>query len=83
MVATGLGCTVGAMGVVFRCLVEEVVAVGFVAFAGSHGFERRLNAFGVVHGEGTIDFVGRDVVKSLAFVLFGQRLPIELGGLEQ
>ncbi len=37
----------------------------------------------MVHGQGAIDLVGRDVVKALALIFLGQRLPIELGGLQQ
>ena len=69
---------------VLRRLVEEVVAVGQVMFARAcRRGERGRDAFRVVHLEGAIDFVGRDVVETLAFVLFGEAFPVELCGLEQ
>ena len=37
----------------------------------------------MVHGQGAINLVGRDVVEALALILLGQRLPIEFGGLQQ
>ena len=69
---------------VLRCLVEEVVAVSQVMFgAGGRRGERGRNAFRMVHLEGAIDFIGRNVVEALAFVLFGEAFPVELRGLEQ
>ena len=37
----------------------------------------------MVHLERTVNFVGRDVVEALAFVLLGKAFPVELGCLEQ
>ena len=69
---------------VLRRLVEEVIAVGQVMLAGAcRRGERRRDAFRVVHLEGAIDFVGRDMVEAFAFVLFGEAFPVELCGLEQ
>ena len=65
-------------------LVEEVVAVGQVMFeAGGRRGERGRNAFRVVHLEGAIDFVRRNMVEALAFVLFREAFPVELRGLQQ
>ena len=69
---------------VLRRLVEEVVTVSQVMFgARSRRRERRRDSFRVVHLQGTVDFIGRNVVEALAFVLFGEAFPVELCGLEQ
>ena len=69
---------------VLRGFVEEVVAIGQVVFrTGRRSRERRRDTFRVVHLEGAIDFVGRNMVEALAFVLFRQGFPVELGGLQQ
>ena len=84
VVGAGLGCGIRAMRRVLRGFVEEVVAVGQVVLAGAcRRGERRRDAFRVVHLERTVDFVGRNVVEALAFVLFGEAFPVELCGLEQ
>ncbi len=84
MVGTGLGSGIRRMRSVLRRLVEEVVAVGQVMLgAGGRRGERGRDAFRVVHLEGAVDFVGRDVVEALAFVLFGEAFPVELRGLEK
>ena len=72
------------MRVILCGLIEEIVAVGKVMLARRRsGRERRLHALGVVHLERTIHLIGRDVVEALALVALGQRLPVELRGLEQ
>ena len=69
---------------IFRRLVEEVVAIGQVMFTGaSRRRERRRDAFRVVHLESAVNFVRRNVVEALAFVLLGEAFPIELRGLQQ
>ena len=69
---------------VLRRFVEEVVTVGQMVFgAGGRRGERRRDAFRVVHLEGAIDFVCRNVVEALALVLLGEAFPVELCGLEQ
>ena len=45
--------------------------------------ERRLDAFGIGHLKSAVDFVRGDVVETLALVLLRQRLPIELGSLQE
>ncbi len=45
--------------------------------------ERRLDTFWMRQFQCTVHLIGRDMVKTLAFVFLWQRLPIELGGLEQ
>jgi len=82
----GARLTSGIRGVrrVLGGLVEEVVAVSQVVFAGaSRRGERGRDTFRVVHLERTVDFVGRNVVEALALVLFGKAFPVELRGLEQ
>ena len=84
VVGAGLRCRIRGVRRVLCGLVEEVVAIGQVMFAGaSRSRERGRDAFRVVHLQCTIDFVGRDVVKALAFVLFRETFPIEFRGLEQ
>ncbi len=84
VVGTRLASRIRAMRRVLRGLVEEVVTVGQVMLgAGSRRGERGRNAFRVVHLEGAINFVGRNVVEALALVLFGEAFPVELGCLEQ
>ena len=84
VVGTGLRSGIRAMRRVLGGLVEEVVAVGQVMLgARSRRRERGRDAFRVVHLQGTVDFVGRDVVEALALVLFRQRFPVKLRGLEQ
>ena len=51
--------------------------------ARSLGCEWRLDAFRMCKLQRAIHLVGRDVVETLAFVFLGQRLPVELGGLQQ
>ena len=58
------------MGAVGGGFDKEVVAVGG-GVAGARDVE------------GTVHFVGGDVVEALAFVAFGKRLPIVAGGLQQ
>ena len=84
VVGARLGCRIRRMRRVLCGLVEEVVTVGQVMFgAGGRRGERGRDAFRVVHLEGAIDFVGRDVVETLALVLFGEAFPVELRGLQQ
>jgi len=69
---------------VLRRFVEEIVAVGQVMLAGAcRRGERGRNAFWVVHLESAVNFVGRNVVEALAFVLFREAFPIEFRCLEQ
>ncbi len=84
VVGASLGGGIRGVRRVLGGLVEEVVAVGQVVFAGaSRRGERGRNAFRVVHLERTVDFVGRDVIETLAFVLFREAFPIELRCLEK
>ena len=84
MVAGGFRSGVRAVGLVLRCLVEEVLAVGQVVLrtAGCRG-ERRLDAFGICHLQSPIHLVGGDVIEAFAFVLLWQAFPIELGSLQE
>ena len=84
VVGAGLGRGIRRMRRVLRRLVEEVVTVSQVMFgARSSRRERRRDSFRVVHLQGTVDFIGRDVVEALAFVLFGEAFPIEFRGLQE
>ena len=84
MVAAGFGSAVGAVGLVLQVFGEELVAVGEVVLAGRGlGGEGWLDAVGVGHGQRAIDFVGADMIEPLAFVLFGEALPVGFGGLQQ
>ena len=84
MVGTRLAGGIRAMRRVLGGLVEEVIAVGQVVLAGaSRRGERGRDAFGMVHLEGAINFVGRDVVEALALVFFRQGFPVEFRGLQQ
>ena len=84
VVGTGLRSGIRAVRRVLRSFVEEVVTIGQVVFrTGRRSRERRRNAFRMVHLEGAINFVGRNMIESLAFVLFGEAFPVELGSLEQ
>ena len=84
VIGTRLTRRVRTMRRVLGRLVEEVVAVGQVMFGtrSSRG-ERRRDAFRVVHLESAINFVRRNMVEALAFVLLGEAFPTELSSLEQ
>ncbi len=84
VVGACLGCRIRGVRRVLCGLVEEVVTVGQVMFAGARRRgERGRDAFRMVHLEGAIDFIGRDMVEALAFVLFRETFPIELCSLEK
>ena len=84
MVGTRLGSGIRGMGRVLRRFVEEVVAVGQMMLGTRcRRGERGRDAFRMVHLQSAIDFVGRDMVETLAFVLFRQGFPIKLGGLQK
>ena len=84
VVGTCLTGGIRAVRRVLRRFVEEVIAVSQVVFgAGGRRGERRRNAFRMVHLEGAINFVGRNMIEALAFILFGEAFPVELCGLEQ
>ena len=84
VVGTCLGGRVRRVRRVLCRLVEEVVAVGQVVLGtrGRRG-ERGRDAFWVVHLEGAIDFIRRNVVEALALVLFREAFPVEFRGLQQ
>ena len=73
VIRAGFRSTVGRMRIVLGGFVEEVRAVGeMVLTARSSCREGRLHALGMVHGQGAIDLIGRDVVKALALIFLGQ-----------
>ena len=84
VVGTCLTGGIRAMRRVLRRFVEEVGAGGQVMLAGASGRrERGRNAFRVVHLEGTINFIGRNMIETLAFVLFREAFPVEFCSLEE
>ena len=83
VVATGLGCRVGAMGVVLGSLYEEVLAIGLVVLRRRLGREGWGDTLWVSHLECTIHLVGRDMVEAFALILLRQSLPIEFGCLQE
>ena len=84
VVGASLGGGIRRMRSIFRRFVEEIITVSQMVFrTRSRRRERRSDSFRVIHLEGTIDFIRRDVVEALAFVLFGEAFPIELRGLQQ
>ena len=84
VVGARLRSGIRAMRRVLRGFVEEVVAISQVVFrTGRRSRERGRNAFRVVHLEGAINLIGRNMIEPLAFVLFGEGFPVELRGLEQ
>ena len=71
------------MGIVLGGLVEEVLAVSQMVFAGrGFGGERRLNTLRLGQLEGTLHLIGGDMVEAFSFVFLRQRLPIEFGSLQ-
>ena len=84
VVRASLRCGIRAVRRVLRRFVEEVVSVGQMVFrTRSRSRERRRDAFRMVHLEGAVNFVSRNVVETLAFVLFREAFPIELCRLEE
>ena len=72
------------MGIVLRCLVEEILAVSqMVLGAAGRCGERRLDAFGIGHLECTIHLIGGDMVEAFAFILLWQAFPVQLGSLKE
>ena len=84
MVTAGLAGTVGAVRVVFRIFVEEILSVSQVMFRrGSRGRKRWFHSFRMCQLQGAVYFVRRDVVEAFAFVAFRQGFPIDFGRLQQ
>ena len=83
MVGRRLRGAVGAVGVVFRGLDEELGAVCLVVLRGRRRGEGRLHTPGMGQLEGPVHLVGRDVVEHLALISLRQRLPVFPGGLQQ
>ena len=71
------------MRVIFGLFGEEVRSVGVVVLRRGLRGEGRFESFGVCQLQRAVDFVGRDVIETLALIAFGQRFPVELGGLQQ
>ena len=72
MVARGLRCRVGAMGVILRRFVEELRAVGQMVFRRRGGrCEGRFDALGMAQLQGSVDLVGGDVVEEFSLEPLG------------
>ena len=72
------------MRIILGRLQEELVAVGQVMLcARCRRSERRFDAVGMGQFQRAIHLVGRDMIEALALILLRQRLPIELGSLQQ
>jgi len=70
--------------IVLGGLHEELLAVSLMVLAArSFGAERCRDTLRMGHLQGTIHFVGRDMVETLALVSLRKALPISLGSLEQ
>ena len=54
-----------------------------VSFRRSGRSEWRLDAFRMCHFQGSVHFIGRDVIETFAFVFFRQTFPINFSGLQQ
>ena len=79
VVARSLGGTVGAVGLVFQVLGEELFSVGqMVLPRRSFRCERRLDALGMRHLQRTVDLVGRDMVETFALELLSPSRPWRL-----
>ena len=84
VVARSLRGAVGRVRVILCALEEELVAVGQVMLgAAGRGGEWRFDAVRVRQFQCSIDLIGRNMIESLALILLWQRLPVELGGLQQ
>ena len=63
---------------------DEVVAAGFRGRIRTvRSVLRFFREEGAVELQGTINFVGRDMVKAFAFIAFRATFPIDLGGLQE
>ena len=81
VVARGLCCAVRAMGLIFQILGEELFAVGEMMLPGRClGGEGRLDALGMSQLQGSVNFIGGDMVESLALEV---AFPAGLCGLEE
>ena len=84
VVAARLAGRVGAVRVVLRILVEEILPVRQVMFRRrSRGSERRLDTLRMRHLQCPVHLVGRDMIETLALILLRQTFPVHLGRLQQ
>ena len=84
VVGARLGCGIRAVRRVLGGFVEEIVTVSqMVLRTGRRSRERRRNAFRMVHLERTVNFIRRNMVETLALVLFGETFPVEFRSLQE
>ena len=82
VVAAGLAGRVGAVRIVFRIFVKEILSVGQVMFRrGSRSGKRRFDTFRMSQFQGTVYFVGRNVVEAFSLIFFRQCFPGHFGCL--
>ena len=71
VVARSLRCRIGAVGIVLRRLIEELLAVSQVMLRGGRRGERWFDTLGMGQFQSAIYLVGRDVVEELALEPLG------------
>lgn len=84
VVTARLAGRVGAVRIILRILVEEILSVRQVMFRRrSRGSERRLDTFRMCHLQCSVHLVGRDVIETLTLILLRQTFPVHLSRLQQ
>ena len=84
VVTACLAGRVGAVWIILRILVEEILPVRQVMFRRrSRGSERRLDTLRMCHLQRPVYLVGRDMIETLALILLRQTFPVHLGCLQQ
>ena len=84
VVAARLAGRVGAVRIILRILVEEILPVRQVMFRRrSRGSERWLDTFRMRHLQCPVHLVGRDVIETLTLILLRQTFPVHFGCLQQ
>ena len=83
VVARGFRSRIGTVWIILGIFIEEICTVGQMVLGRRGGSgKRRFDTLGMGHLQRTVDFVGRDVVETLALVFLGERFPIEFGRLK-
>ncbi len=83
VVARRFRCRVWRVRIVFRGLDKKLGAVSYIVLARCLGGKGSRYALGMCELECAVDLICGNVVEELAFIFFGQRLPVFLGGLQQ
>ena len=68
MVRTCLAGTIWTMRVILCSLIEEIIAIGLVAFRRCNCLEMRFDTLRMVHCQRSINLVCRDMVKAFTFI---------------